>query len=705
MQQRREEKNSSSNSVATHCPYCAFQCGMLLGGSPQQLWIEGDKSFPVNRGGLCLKGWTSPQTLAHPERLQTPLKRQPDGRLLPVSWEEALDSIVQQIQATQQHYGKEAVGVFGSGALTNEEAYLLGKFARLALNTSQIDYNGRFCMSSAAEAMNRAFGLDRGLPFPLEDLAQAEVILLAGSNIAETMPPLMQYLDRQQRAGGLLITVDPRHSVTARSGQRHLQLTPGSDAVLANGLLHILIRDGLLDEEYIAQRTSHFEAARAMAAAYWPERVERLTGVPERDLTEVAHLLGQARSVIILTGRGVEQQRQGVTNVLAYINVALALGVVGKPGSGFGSLTGQGNGQGGREHGQKANQLPGYRRIDDPAARASIARVWGIDERALPGPGRSAYELLASLGTPGGVRCLFVMGSNLVVSAPNALHIEERLAALDCLIVCDFFLSETARLATIVLPVTQWAEEEGTLTNLEGRVIHRRRVLQPPAGVWDEITLLCELARRLGKGQYFPFSNARDVFEELRRASAGGLADYAGITYEKIDAQQGVFWPCPTPEHPGTPRLFSDGFPTADGRARFHVTHYQGPGEEPDRDYPLYLSTGRLLAHYQSGSQTRRISQLQALCPEPLIEIHPTTAREYGLSDGDLALLSTRRASMQGRIRINETIREDTLFVPFHWGDAQAVNRLTNPALDPTSRMPEFKICAARIERLANQSR
>nr|BBH96044.1 molybdopterin oxidoreductase [Thermogemmatispora argillosa] len=656
----------------------------------------------MNRGGLCLKGWTSPETLAHAERLQRPLKRQPDGRLLPVSWDEALESIVHSVQVTQQRYGKDAVGVFGSGALTNEEAYLLGKFARLALNTSQIDYNGRFCMSSAAEAMNRAFGLDRGLPFPLEDLAQAEVIVLAGSNIAETMPPLMQYLDRQQRAGGLLITIDPRHSITARFGQLHLRLTPGSDAALANGLLHILIRDGLIDEAYISQRTSNFAAVRAMAAAYWPERVERLTGVPERDLTEVAHRLARADSAIILTGRGVEQQRQGVMNVLAYINVALALGLVGKPGSGFGSLTGQGNGQGGREHGQKANQLPGYRRIDDPAARAHIARVWGIDEQELPGPGRSAYEMLTSLGTPNGVRCLFVMGSNLAVSAPNALHIEERLAALDCLIVCDFFLSETARLATIVLPVTQWAEEEGTLTNLEGRVIHRRRAFQPPSGVWDEISVLCELARRLGKGQYFPFNSAREVFEELRRASAGGLADYAGITYEKIDAQQGVFWPCPSQEHPGTPRLFGDGFPTADGRARFHVTHYRGPGEEPDHDYPLYLSTGRILTHYQSGSQTRRIAHLLALSPEPLIEIHPTTASSYGLQEGDLALLSTRRASMQGRIRINEMIREDTLFVPFHWGDTQAVNRLTNPALDPTSRMPEFKVCAARIERLTN---
>jgi assimilatory nitrate reductase catalytic subunit len=696
-----------AGTITTHCPYCALQCGMLLSGSPtaRTVTVSGNATFPVNRGGLCVKGWTAPTTLFHRERLLTPLARRRDGSFAPLSWNEALDRITEGIQATWERYGRNAVGVFGSGALTNEEAYLLGKFARIALGTASIDYNGRFCMSSAAEASLRAFGIDRGLPFPLEDLSEAEVIMLIGSNMAETMPPIMQYLDAQRQRGGRLITVDPRLTLTAQSSTLHLQLIPGSDAALANGVLHILIRDGLVDMPYVRGRTTGFEEVKAMAAAYWPERVERITGVCEKDLCQAAHMLAAARSAMILTARGMEQQHQGVNNALAWINVALALGLVGRPASGYGTVTGQGNGQGAREHGQKSNQLPGYRRIDDPAARKHIASIWGVDEEELPGPGPSAYEMLSSLGQQGGVRTLLVIGSNIAVSAPNAGQIEERLRALDLLVVADFFLSETARLADIVLPVTQWAEEEGTMTNLEGRVIRRRRAFAPPPGVRDEIAVLCDLARRLGKGQYFAFESARQVFDELRRASAGGLADYAGISYEKIEQQQGMFWPCPTPDHPGTPRLFSTGFPTADGRARFHVTHHQAPAEEPDRTYPLYLTTGRLLAHYQSGSQTRRVERLMAACPEPLLEIHPTTARRYGLSSGDTALLTTRRGSMTCTVKVNAAIREDTLFMPFHWGGAQAVNRLTNPALDPASRMPEFKVCAVRVERIRQEGR
>jgi assimilatory nitrate reductase catalytic subunit len=323
-------------------------------------------------------------------------------------------------------------------------------------------------------------------------------------------------------------------------------------------------------------------------------------------------MLGNASSAMLLTARGAEQQAQGVNNTLAYINLALALGLPGRPYSGYGCLTGQGNGQGGREHGQKADQLPGYRKIDDPMARRHMAAVWGIDEQDLPGSGVSAYEMLDQLGQDGGVRGLIVMGSNIVVSAPNAIHVRERLKALDFLVVGDFFLSETAHMADVVLPMAQWAEEEGTMTNLEGRVILRRRVFAAPPSVRSEIEVLRDLAQRLGRGQYFAFESARQVFEELRRASAGGIADYAGITYEKIAAQRGVFWPCPEEAHPGTPRLFQQVFPTSNGRARFHVTRYRPPTEDISADYPLYLTTGRVMGHYQSGTQTRRVDRLQA---------------------------------------------------------------------------------------------
>lgn len=671
---------------------------MQISGPRGEAQIAGNDAFPVNKGALCIKGWTAASTLDHPERLLTPLARNAQGALAPVDWHEALDRIVRAVQETQARHGREAVGIFGGGSLTNEKAYLLGKFARVALGTPNIDYNGRFCMSSAAAAGIRAFGVDRGLPFPLEDVPKAEVILLAGGNVAETMPPIMQYLQAQRANGGQLIVVDPRRSLTAQAATFHLSPIPGSDAALANGLLHILVREGLIDRDYISERTEGFEGVKALVAGYWPERAERLTGVPEATLLRVARLLGTARTVMVLTARGAEQHAHGVDTVLAYINLTLALGMVGRPGAGYGCLTGQGNGQGGREHGQKADQLPGYRRIDDLAARRHVAGVWGISEEDLPGPGRSAYELLDGLGEPGGVRALLVMGSNVVVSAPNALHVERRLKALDFLAVTDFFPSETARLADVVLPTAQWAEEEGTMTNLEGRVIRRHAAFAPPADVRTDGAILCELAARLGKGRFFAYADTCAVFDELCRASAGGIADYAGITYEKIATQAGVFWPCPAEEHPGTPRLFTHDFPTPSGRARFHAVRHQPPAEEPDADYPLYLTTGRVLAHYQSGTQTRRVARLTTMTAEPLAELHPATARRYALADGDEVTLATRRGAAILRVKVTADIREDTIFVPFHWSGARSVNRLTNPALDPISRMPEFKACAVRIE-------
>ncbi|HMJ60241.1 MAG TPA: molybdopterin oxidoreductase family protein [Bryobacteraceae bacterium] len=686
------------NTCATHCPYCALQCGMNLVSSAGGLQVK-PRDFPVNRGGLCQKGWSATELLDNPERLQTPLLRDAKGGpLRACSWDEALDRIASEIRNAQVCFGPDAVGVFGGGSLTNEKAYLLGKFARVALRTSHIDYNGRFCMSSAAAASIKALGLDRGLPFPLEDIPRAETILLIGSNVAETMPPIMQYFEAQRANGGSLIVVDPRATPTAQAASLYLQITPGTDAALANGLLHIAIQQGYLDHEFISSRTSGFEQVRHIANSYWPGRVERITGIPESQLFAAARLLGPAKSAMILTARGPEQQSHGVENVLAFINLALALGKAGRAHCGYGCLTGQGNGQGGREHGQKSDQLPGYRRIDNPEHRAHIAQVWGIREQDLPSAGCSAYEMLDRLGTPSGVRALLVFGSNLAVSAPRASHIEKRLDALDFLAVSDFFLSETAERADVVLPSAQWAEEEGTMTNLEGRVLYRRRAVEPPAGVRTDLQIIAGIAQRVGAGAFFP-SEPAQVFAELRRASAGGIADYAGITYERIERENGVFWPCPNEDHPGTPRLFLDRFATKDGRARFHAVEHHGASEQPDREFPLYLTTGRVMAHYQSGTQTRRIPKLMELAPRAFVEIHPAMASVYQIAEGDAVRLTTRRGSAMAAARLTTSIRLDTIFVPFHFAGAGRANLLTNPALDPTSRMPEFKVCAARIER------
>ena len=665
--------------VRTHCPYCALQCGMVL--TP----AAGSVTVGEGPGGLCQKGWTAADLLENGERLTTPLLR---GR--PVSWEVALDHVAARLREIRSARGPEAVAVFGGGALTNEKAYLLGKFARVALGTGQIDYNGRFCMSSAAAATLRAFGLDRGLPFPMADLAEADVVLLAGTNVAETMPPFVRWL-----AGPRLIVIDPRRTPTAALAALHLCPRPGTDLALALGLLHLVIAEGMVDEGYVAARTEGFEEVRASVAAWWPERVERVTGVPIARMREAVQMLKYADKAFVLTGRGVEQHSKGTDTAGAFINLALALGLPGTPGSGYGCLTGQGNGQGGREHGQKADQLPGYRRIDDPAARAHVAAVWGVDPDDLPGPGRSAYELLEALGTEEGAAALLVFGSNPVVSAPRSAHIAARLAALDLLVVCDIVMSETAALAEVVLPVTQWAEESGTMTNLEGRVRLRHQAVPAPAGVRSDLRVIQGLAARLG---HHWSAEPREVFEELRAASRGGPADYFGITYERIDAEDGLFWPCPALDHPGTPRPFLDSFAHPGGRARFVPVEHRPAAEEPDADYPVHLTTGRVLAHYQSGAQTRRIAALREAEPEPFVEIHPDLAAHLSIGAGDLVRVRSRRGATEAVARITEAIRPDTVFMALHW---EGVNRLTNPALDPVSKMPEFKVCAVRVEKIA----
>ncbi|MCX5047985.1 MULTISPECIES: molybdopterin oxidoreductase family protein [unclassified Streptomyces] len=754
-----------TSATPTHCPYCALQCGMNLTPAPEgTVEVSERADFPVNRGALCGKGRTAPALLSSRVRLTSPLVRS-EGTLTPATWDEALDRIAAGLHGTRTEHGPDAVGVFGGGGLTNEKAYTLGKFARVVLGTSQIDYNGRFCMSSAAAAGTKAFGLDRGLPFPLEDIPKTGCVILVGSNLAETMPPALRFFSELRENGGTLIVVDPRRTKTAEQADLHLAPRPGTDLALALGLLHLVVAEGRVDEEYVQERTAGWEDARAAAMAHWPEYVERITGVSVPQLREAVRLFCEPEAAMVLTARGPEQQSKGTDTVGAWINLCLATGRAGRPLSGYGCLTGQGNGQGGREHGQKADQLPGYRKLDDPAARRHVAEVWGVDPDSLPGPGRSAYELLDAMGTD--IKSLLLMGSNPVVSAPHAAHIEERFRSLDFLVVCDVVLSETAALADVVLPVTQWAEESGTTTSLEGRVLLRRRALSPPEGIRSDLEVMHELAGRLGVEKGFP-TDPEEVFEELRRASAGGPADYSGITYRRLAEENGVFWPCPageagtgapvtgappeagtgasgtgpseggaaatgsgtpeartdtaeartgtpatdTPEagtgrfetgvsegpHPGTPRLFLDRFATPDGRARFVAVTHRPSAEEPDDEYPVLLTTGRVVAQYQSGAQTRRVAELNAAASGPFVELHPRLAARLGAAEGDPVAVVSRRGRAVAPARITTAIRPDTVFMPFHWPGEGRANTLTNPALDPTSRMPEFKSCAVRLE-------
>ncbi|KHL01207.1 molybdopterin oxidoreductase family protein [Sinomonas humi] len=695
--------------TATHCPYCSLQCGMALAPSsdgPAPVNVSG-RDFPTSRGGLCRKGWTAAELLRHPERVTEPLVRDERGALRTATWDEALGRVASEVRRIQAVHGPDAVGVFGGGGLTNEKAYLLGKFARVALATSRIDYNGRFCMSSAAAAGNRAFGIDRGLPFPLTDLDAADAVLLLGSNVAETMPPFVQHLERA-RAGGGLIVVDPRRSATAQltddGAGRHLAPAPHTDLILLLGLAHVVVNDGLLDSHYLAQRTRGLESVILSVAPWWPERVQGATGVPAELIRAAAQRLAKSArtgSCYILTGRGVEQHADGTDTVTAAINLALLLGLPGSARGGYGTLTGQGNGQGGREHGQKADQLPGYRKITDPAARAHVAEVWGVPEASIPGPGLPAVELLRTLGMDDGVRALLVHGANVVVSAPDASTVREGLRRLDFLAVCDFFLSETAREADVVLPVLQWAEEEGTMTNLEGRVLRRRRAVEPPPGARSELWILNRLAELLEAPSSFP-TDPQAVFEELRAASSGGPADYSGISYQMLDAGEEAYWPYPQGSR-GTPRLFRERFAHDDGRARLVAVRASTGGwasARPRLD-EFQLATGRLLEHYQSGAQTRRVSTLNDAQPEPRLQIHPAAAERLRLEDGAWARVTRPGSAVPEvlcRTELSVGIRPDTVFLPFHFPGLAAANQVTEARTDPISGMPEFKTTRVLVQ-------
>ena len=701
-------------TTETHCPYCSLQCGMSVTAGDRPATLV-PLDFPTNRGGLCSKGWSSVELLDHPERLLHPLVRAvPGDRTSPLvesTWDTALDRLVGAIRRTQRTHGRDAVGCFGGGSLTNEQAYQFGKFARVALRTSAIDYNGRFCMSSAAGAANRAFGLDRGMPFPLSDVAEADVVVLVGSNPADTMPPAMQYFDAGRERGAEHVVVDPRRTATARNAALHLQPLPGTDLALANGLLHIALAEGLVDEEYVAARTTGFDDVRAGVAAYWPDRVERLTGVPVADQRRTVFALARAERAIVLTARGAEQHRSGTDTASAWINLALALGLPGRPGSGWGTVTGQGNGQGGREHGQKADQLPGYRSLRDPAARAHVAAVWGVDPDELPMPGKSAFEMLDALGTDGGVRTLLVLASNVAVSAPDARRVVSRLRDLDFLAVSDFFLSETAELADVVLPSAMWAEEAGTMTNLEGRVIRRRRALDPPAGVPDDLQLLADARRPARRGapvQRRPRDGVRGAAPGQRRGNGRLLRDQlrTGSTPSRASsgrARRRRPAPRSTPARRGCSPSASPP-PTA-GRGSSASSTWR-PTSAPTPSTPSCSPPGGC---WRSTSRARRPAA-RAACrssrPPRARSCTPTSPAASASSPATSSSWPPGAAGRGSTRMVTDAIRPDVVFAPFHWGGGSSANALTDAgALDPTSGMPAFKVCAVAVTRVSGPAR
>lgn len=687
--------------VKTHCCFCGVQCGIQLKVKENRvIGFEPWEEFPVNRGKLCPKGVKRYMQNEHPDRLIAPMLRSDSG-FEPTTWENALDRTAEAIRRIQSKYGNDAFAFLGGASMTNEKAYLNGKFARVALQTRNIDYNGRLCMVSAGAANKKAFGIDRAAN-PWSDIPKTDVIIIAGSNLAECFPILTDYIWKARDKGAKIIIIDPRITPIGRTADLFLPVRPGRDSALCHGILHVMVKNDWIDPEFIEAHTEGWSDVRNLVQKYTPEYTEKITGVPAKNIVQCAELWGKAEKSMLLHARGIEHHTKGVENVLSYINLVLATGRIGKEGSGYGTITGQGNGQGGREHGQRCNQLPGGRDINNESHRQHIADFWGIPEEELPGEGLTACEIIDAIEA-GEIKGLLSISFNPLVSIPDSDRTRKALERLEFYGAIDFFLNETARYADVVLAGSLQEEDHGTVTNGEGRCIRLNQSVTPPGDARSDWEIICELGKRLGKEEYFDYSDPREIFQELSAASQGGPIDYSGMSYERIEAEHGIFWPCPASDHPGTPRLFEGGkFAHPDGKARFHAFDYRPPAEDIDAEYPLLFTTGRVVSQYLSGTQTRRIGGLVDQYPEPLCEMHPILAEKLGVKDRDLVRVSTRRGEMEVPAQVVKSIRPDTVFIPYHWPGKKSANLLTNRALDPVSKIPEFKVCACRVERIAS---
>lgn len=706
--------------VKTHCCFCGQQCGIQLKVHDNKvIGFEPWEEFPFNRGMLCPKGVKRYLQGSHPDRLLTALRRDPasQGGFAPMAYGDAVARVAAEIQRLQAAHGMASIGVLGGASLTTEKTYLLGKFARVCLKTPFIDYNGRLCMVSAGAANKKAFGIDRTTN-PWDDMIGTSVIWVAGSNVAECSPITTNYLWQAREQGARIIVQDPRLTPVARTCDLFLPVRPGRDAALFAGVLRLLIVNGWIDRGFIDGYTAGFDQVAEYCEQWTLDKTAAVTGVPAATIEAAAEMWGRAPTGFLLHARGIEHHSNGVQNALGSINLVLATGRIGRPHCGYGTIVGQANGQGGREHGQKCDQLPGWRDISNPEHRRHIAGVWQIDEADLPGPGVDAYELFRKIDT-GEIKGLISICFNPKVSLPDNAFVTRCLEKLEFYAAIDFFLNDTARHADIVLPGSLHEEDEGTVTQVEGRIIKVNKAVECPGEARQDWRIIQDIASALGRPHGFTFAEPRAIFEELRVASSGGVADYSGVTYEKIERQMGVFWPCyandprtgePTPDHAGTLRLFETGsynpiakgagpFYFPDGKARFNVADYRVPADDVDDQFPVFLTTGRVVSQFLSGTQTRRIGPLVDQYPEPRLELHPRLAARLGIADRDWTVAETRRGTMTLRAAVVNTIRPDTVFIPYHWAGKKSANQLTVAAQDPISKIPQYKVCACRVRK------
>jgi formate dehydrogenase alpha subunit len=669
--------------TSTVCPYCGCGCTLDLnvkGGRVAK--VSTHTANTVNRGSLCVKGKFGTGFLERPDRLTTPLVRK-DGVLRPASWDEALDLIAERLLAIKAESGPDSLAGLSSAKCTNEENYVFQKFVRAVLGTNNVDHCARLCHSSTVTGLAMAFG-SGAMTNSIAELRNADCIFVTGSNTTEAHPIIgLEIKAAVEKNGAALIVADPREIDLVRYAKLWLRHRSGTDVALINGILHVILAEGLEDKAFIAARTEGGEDMRATVASYNPERVEGITGVPRADIVLAARMYASAERGPIVYSMGITQHTTGTDNVLSLANLAMATGNLGRPSTGVNPLRGQNNVQGACDVGALPNVYPGYQSVAVPEIQEKFSKAWGVPLSAKPG--LTAVEMLHAAGE-GHVRGLYIMGENPFLSDPNLNRTRYDLSRVEFLVVQDIFLTETADFAHVVLPAAAFAEKDGTFTNTERRVQLLRPAVPAPGQAKADWRIVGDIAARMGSP--LGFESTSGIMDELARLTP----IYGGISHARIE-KFGLQWPCPDASHPGTPILHSERFTR--GKGKFHAVEYRAPAEEPDEDFPLLLTTGRILYHYHTGTMTRRVAALHEMRPDGVVEMNPEDAVALGCVDGGMVELESRRGTVKARCVATRRSRPGSVFMAFHYAEA-AANLLTNDALDPLAKIPEFKVCAVR---------
>ncbi len=693
--------------VASVCPYCGVGCQLTYNVKDNKiLFVEG-RDGPANHGRLCVKGRYGFDYAHHPQRLTKPLIRRKDAppktgdfvmdpdRVLDIfreaSWEEALDFAGGTLRQIRDDHGPRSLAGFGSAKGSNEEAYLFQKLVRTGFGSNNVDHCTRLCHASSVVALLEGIG-SGAVSNPVMDVMQAEVIVIIGANPTVNHPVAATWIKNAVKNGSKLVIMDPRRSDLARLAHRFVQFKPDTDVAMLNALMNVIVTENLVDESFIASRTIGYDELRRNVAAYTPELMAPVCGIDAQTLREVARLYATSRASIILWGMGVSQHVHGTDNARCLIALALMTGQIGRPGTGLHPLRGQNNVQGASDAGLIPMMLPDYQHVSQPEVRARFEQAWKLPAGTLDAqPGLTVVEVMHAI-KHGTIKGMYVQGENPAMSDPDANHAREALAALDHLVVQDIFLTETAYLADVILPAGAFPEKTGSFTNTDRLVQMGRQAIDPPGDARQDLWIIQQIGQRLGLP--WDYQHVSEVFDEMRHT----MPSIGGITWERLEREHAVTYPCTNEGDPGEPVVFVDDFPREGGKARFVPADIIPADERPDAEFPMVLITGRQLEHWHTGSMTRRASVLDAIEPDPTALVHPLDLAAIGAKPGDMLSIESRRGKVTLWARADEGTPRGAVFVAFAYYEA-AINRLTNAALDPFAKIPEFKYCAVRIQR------